>query len=310
MGDLPIADLTSESAETRLQATSAIADACERGTPLDAAAEPVIALLADPDSKVSGMAGYILQTDAERDPSGRGAAALRAALTSDVIAVRRGAATLLAGCLAREENGAAVAALIDTPDPAVRLGAITALAEGARPRAQIDAVVSSLVNALADDELRVRKEATWALYLFGSDGADVQSAVPALERMLDDPSTQGNAAIVISLALHTANDATRADALARHPSLLVQSGAAWGAATVYLRRSDVAALKTLFSSDSADVRRGLGGYLHHARGRGRDLSPAGQAFLELQRDHPDDALLHARLFAVQEIIERGPPERS
>ena len=264
------------------------------------AAEPMVALLGEP--AVSQLATFILQTDVERDPSGRGAAALRAALTSEV---RKAAATLLAGCLARREDGAAVAALIGNADPVVQLGAITGLANGAVPRAQQDAVVAALTAVLADAELAVRKEAIWALYLLGSEGAALDAAVPALERAVEEQATQGNAAIALSLAWNASNDA-RAHELAASVSGVVQLGAAWGAADVRLRRGDLAALKAMFADDNANVRRGLGAFLYDAKRRGRDISLAAQAFTELERDHPDDAMLHARIFAVREIVERGP----
>ena len=89
MTALPIADLSSATVETRLAACSAVADAVERGTPLDAAVEPVVALLADPDPRVKGMAEYILQTEAERDPKGRGVDGLRWGLSHEVESVRR-----------------------------------------------------------------------------------------------------------------------------------------------------------------------------------------------------------------------------
>jgi HEAT repeat protein len=306
MSNLPLKDLVSESAQTRLSATSAIADAIERGTPLDAALEPVIALLADSDQRVRGMASYILQADAERDPEGRTIPGMWAALSSERTEIRRGAAFLLAGCLARQEDGVAVAALIDNRDRVVRLATLNALANGALPRAQTDAVVKALANVLVDEDVDIRKEAIWALYLLGSEGAALTPAIAGIKRALDDEATQGNAAIAISLAWHAGNDATRADALYDNPSGRIQMGAAWGAADAHLRRGDLATLKKMFASENDNVRRGLGAFLHHARKYGRDISLAGQVFDELEREHPDDALLHARMHGVRLIAERGP----
>lgn len=306
MSELPITDLQSDSAQTRLAATSAIADAVERGTALDAAVESVIGLLADSDASVRGMATYILQTDAERDPKGRTLPALRTALSSDRAEIRRGAAFLLAGILARQEDGIGVAALIDSPDPILRLATLNALANGAVPRAQTDAVVAALAKVLDDADVNVRKEAIWVLYLLGSEGTALTPAIDGLERALADAATQGNAAIAVALAWHAANEGARADALYESLTGSVQMGAAWGAADVHLRRGDVAALKKLFASENDSVRRGLGAFLHHARKQRRDLSAAGQAFTELEKEHPDDALLHARIYGVTSIAQRGP----
>jgi HEAT repeat protein len=306
MSELPIKDLESESAQTRLNATSVIADAIERGTALDAAVESVIALLADSDQRVRDMAKYILQTDAERDLRGRTIPALRAALSTEATEIRRGSAFLLAGCLARQEDGLAVAALAEHTDRVVRLAALNAIANGAVPRAHTDAVVTALANVLTDDSVDIRKEAIWALYLIGSEGAALTPAIPGLERALEDAATQGNAAIAIALAWRVGNRGALADALYDHPNGSVQMGAAWGAADAYLRHGDVAALKKLFASDNENVRRGLGAFLHHARKQRRDISLAGQAFAELEREHPDDMLLQVRLHAVRSIAERGP----
>jgi HEAT repeat protein len=282
---------------------SAIADACEGGTPLEAP-EQIIALLANPETK--GMADFILQTAAEQEHDGRTVDALRSALTDPVEAVRRAAAAVLAGTLARREDGVAVAALIGHADPMVRLGTLNALANNALPREGTGEVVAALATALSDVDLAIRKEAIWALYLLGSEGVAIDPAMPVLEHLLDDPETAGNAAIALSLAFHVANDATRAAALAATPNGVVQLGAAWGAADAALRRGDLAALEAMFASEDANLRRGLGGFLHHAKALKRDLSLAGQAFQSLMKAHPDDALLHARLLGVQEIIERGP----
>ncbi len=282
---------------------TAIADACEAGTPLEAPAR-IVALLADPATK--GMADYILQTAAEQPRGAPVVDALRAGLVDPIDAVRRGAAFILAGVLARREDGIAVAALIGHADPVVRLGTLHALANNALPRAGTTEVVVALATAVADDDLAARKEAIWTLYLLGSEGVTLDPALPALERALEDPITAGNAAIALSLASHLANDATRVAALAAIPIGAVQLGVAWGAADAALRRNDLAALEAMFSAEDTDVRRGLGGFLHHARGIKRDISLAGQAFLGLMNANPDNALLQARLFAVQEIIERGP----
>jgi len=233
---------------------SAIADACEGGAPLEAPAQ-IIALLANPETK--GMADYILQTAAEQEHDGRTVDALRAALADPADAVRRAAAFVLAGTLARREDGVAVAALIGHADPMVRLGTLNALANHALPREGTGEVVAALAAALSDADVAIRKEATWALYLLGSDGVAIDPAVPALERLLEDPATAGNAAIALSLAFHAANDATRAAALAAAPNGAVQLGAAWGAADAALRRGDLAALEAMFSEEDANVRRGL-----------------------------------------------------
>jgi len=280
---------------------TAIADACERGTPLDDP-DRMIALLADADRKP--MAEYILQTAAEHEP--RVVVALRAALADGSELVRRAAASLLVGTLARQEDGGAVAELLGHPDRMVRLGTLASLANGALPRQQTADVVAALTNALADADLAVRKEAIWALYLLGSEGVAIVPALPALERALEDRGTQGNAAIALSLALHVANVPARATALAASESGAVQLGAAWGAADAYVRRGDLTALKAMFTDENVNIRRGLGGFLHHAKGLKRDISLAAQAFRELMTEHPDDALLHARLFGVQQIVERGP----
>jgi HEAT repeat protein len=306
MSDLPVKDLESSDAQTRINATSTIADAVERGTALDAAVETLIGLLADSDTRVRGMATYILQTDAERDPKGATLPALRTALSSEREEIRRGAAFLLAGCLARQEDGAAVAALIENPDRVVRLATLNALANGAVPRAQTGAVVTALANALTDEDVNVRKEVIWALYLIGSDGTALTPAIAGLERALAEAATQGNAAIALALAWHTANEGSRADALYDSAAGAVQMGAAWGAADAHLRRGDVAALKKMFASENDSVRRGLGAFLHHARSQKRDLSLAGQAFTELEKEHPDDALLHARIYGVTSIAQHGP----
>ena len=288
-----------------MQELSAIADAVERGTPLDAV-DNIIALLADPDQRVRQMATYILQTDAERDAKGQTLAALRAAVGSDTIEIRRGAAFLLAGVLARQEDGVAVAALIANADPDVRLAVLNALANGAIPRAGTDAVVAALANVLGDEQVAIRKEAIWTLYLLGSEGAALTPAIAGLERALGDAATQGNAAIAIAFAWQMASDAARVTALFDHASGAVQMGAAWGAADAHVRRGELAALKAMFASDNDSVRRGLGAFLNHARKQGRDISLAGQAFGELEREHPDDALLHARIYGVRSIAEHGP----
>jgi hypothetical protein len=252
------------------------------------------------------MATYILQTDAERDPNGRTLPALRTALSNDRGEIRRGAAFLLAGVLARQEDGIAVAALIESPDLLVRLATLNALANGAVPRAQTDAVVAALANVLDDADVNVRKEAIWALYLLGSEGTALTPAIGGLSRALADAATQGNAAIAIAFVWHTTNEGARADALYDSPSGSVQMGAAWGAADAHLRRGDVAALKKMFVSENDSVRRGLGAFLHHARKQRRDLAAAGQAFTELEKEHPDDALLHSRIYGVTSIAEHGP----
>lgn len=306
MSGLPTSDLASSTVEVRMKACTAIADAVDAGTPLGTAAEQVIAALADGDANVSGMARYILQTEAERHPAGGTVEALRAAMTSDVVAVRKNAAFLLAGFLARQEDGAGVAALLGHADPVVLAGVLKALADGAIPRAQTDAVVAALVPLLANPELYVRKEATWVLYLLGTSGTAIDAAVSALEPLLDSAATQGNAAIALAFALHNANRDNRAEALYEHANGPVQMGAAWGAADAYLRRSDLAGLKKLFASENDNVRRGLGAFLHHAQQRRRDISLAGEAFSTLEREHPDDALLQARLYGVIDIVKRGP----
>jgi hypothetical protein len=306
MSALPVSDLAGPTVEARMKACTAIADAVDAGTPLGAAAEQVIAALADANTNVSGMAVYILQTEAERHPDGGTVEALRGAMTSDAVAIRRNAAFLLAGFLARREDGAGVAALLGNTDSVVLAGILKALADGAIPRAQTDAVVSALVPLLAHADLNVRKEATWVLYLLGTNGTAIDAALPALEPMLDDAGTQGNAAIAFSLACHVANQNSRADALYEHASGPVQMGAAWGAADAALRHKDVAALKKLFSSANDNVRRGLGAFLYNAQQRRRDISLAGEAFSQLEREHPDDALLHARLYGVVDLAKRGP----
>jgi HEAT repeat protein len=306
MNELPVADLASESAEVRNKACTAIADAVDAGPPRGEAADAVIAALGHADSGVRQMAQYILQTDAEGAGGAATVAKLRGALTSDVGGVRREAAFLLAGVVARQEKGAEVAALIGNTDSLVRLGTLKALADGARPRAGTEAVVAALANALADDDVNVRKEATWGLYMMGADGAELAGAVTALEGLLDNAATQGNAAIALSFALRMAKEDKRADALYESASGVVQMGAAWGAADVDLRRGDLAAIKTLFKSENDSVRRGLGAFLHHAKQRGKDISLAGQAFNELQSEHPDDALLHARIYGVVQLVEHGP----
>jgi hypothetical protein len=306
MSELPISELSSGSEDARMKACTSIADAVDAGTPLGAAATPVIAALGDANANVHGLALYILQTDAERHPQGGTVEALRAALTESAIGVRRNAAFLLAGFLARQEDGSGVAALLTNPDPVVLAGVLKALADGAIPRAQTDAVVSALVPLLSNAEVNIRKEATWVLYLVGTDGTAIDTAAPALEPLLDDAATQGNAAIAVSLAWHLADEGARADALYDRPSGSVQMGAAWGAADAALRRKDLAALKKLFSSENDNVRRGLGAYLNYAQKRKRDLSLAGRAFSDLEREHPDDALLHARLYGVVDLAKRGP----
>jgi HEAT repeat protein len=300
MTDPRFADLASDSADARMAACSAIADACERGTPLDDGTEPMIALLGDPDSRVSGMATYILQTEADREPHGRAVQALRGALYSPSDAVRRLSAFLLAGSLARQEDGKAVAAMLETDDHIVRLGTLKALADGAVPREHTDAVVAALVRALEDQDVSVRKESIWALYLLGSAGEALKPAVPALERALEDSTTQGNAAIALVLS-----EPARAAGLYDHAVGAVQMGAAWGAADVALRAGDLATLKAMFSSENTSVRRGLGAFLNHAKTSGRDIELAGQAFSELEQANPDDAVLHARLYGVIEIVKRG-----
>ncbi|MBA3459174.1 MAG: hypothetical protein H0T46_04380 [Deltaproteobacteria bacterium] len=289
-----------------MKACTAIADAVDAGAPLGAAAEQVIAALGDENKDVSGMALYILQTEAERNPSGGTVDALRTAMTSDAVAVRRNAAFLLAGFLARLEDGAGVAALLADADPVVLAGVLKALADGAIPRARTDAVVAAVVPLLAHAELNVRKEATWVLYLLATAGTAIDAAVPALEGMLDDAATQGNAAIALSYALHTTNQGSRADASYERASGPIQMGTAWGAADAALRSEDLPALKKLFSSENDNVRRGLGGLLNYAQKRRRDISLAGTAFNELEREHPDDALLHARIYGVLDIVKRGP----
>jgi hypothetical protein len=307
MSELPIADLSSESQQVRMQACTAIADSVDAGNALGPAVDPVIKLLADANPGVVQMAKYILQTDAEKQSDGLTVAALRSALTSDLAQLRREAAALLAGYLARKEDGAAVAELLRNPDQAVRLGTLKALADGALPRAQTDDVIAALAKALEDSDINVRKEATWALYLFASDeGVSIEQALPPLEPLVDDPTTQGNAAIALSLGWHLTGQGARADALYARGNGAVQMGVSWGAADALLRRGDVAALKSMFAHEDTSVRRGLGAYLWHARQRRRDISVAGTAFTELMQQHADDAPMQARLYGVQQIIERGP----
>ncbi len=93
MSDFPVHELASESPEVRRNAANAIADAVDRGTPLDvAAAEAMIPFLGNADAETRQLARYILQTDAERDPQGRTWPALRGALTSEAAEVRTGEA--------------------------------------------------------------------------------------------------------------------------------------------------------------------------------------------------------------------------
>jgi HEAT repeat protein len=306
MSELQVQDLTNDSVQVRLTAAGAIADAVEKGTPVGDAVEAIIGLFADPDQRVRDLATYILQTDVDRDAADVTLPALHTAVSSERPEIRRGAAFLLAGCLARQENGAAIAALLEQPDHVVRLATLNALANGATPRAQTDLVVAALAKVLDDENVAVRKEAIWTLYLLGSEGAALTPAVAGLERALTDAATQANAAIAIALAWHVANDGARADALYASPVGTVQMGAAWGAADALLRRGDLAALKTMFASDNDSVRRGLGAFLHHARKQRRDLSVAGQAFTELETEHADDALLHARIYGVTALAQHGP----
>lgn len=70
MSQLPVTDLADTNAEVRLKACNAIADAVDAGAPLGTAAKNVIAVLGDANSSVRGLALYILQTEAERHPSG------------------------------------------------------------------------------------------------------------------------------------------------------------------------------------------------------------------------------------------------
>ena len=307
MSDLPVGNLASVDAAVRYQAATAIADAVDAGTALEAAAAPMVAALGDADGRVVQMAIYVLQTDAEKYPQGSTLPALRNALASDVEPVRRNGAFLLAGFFARQEDGAAVAALIANPDTAVRLGTLKALADGALPRAQQEAVVGALATALSDDNVNVRKEAIWSLYLMGSmEDASLEAAVPALEKALEEPATQGNAAIAWSFALCMRGESARVDALYPSATGQVQMGLMWGAADVAVRNGDLATLKKMFSAEDNTVRRGLGAGLWHLRGNKRDISLAGQAYQELMDGSPDDALLHARLIGVQQIVERGP----
>lgn len=132
MSELQVKDLESDSAQARLTAAGAIADAVERGTPLGDAVGAIIGLFADTDERVRGMATYILQTDVDRDAAGGTLPALRTAVSNDRAEIRRGAAFLLAGCLARQEDAAAIAALLEQPDPVVRLSTLGALASGFR----------------------------------------------------------------------------------------------------------------------------------------------------------------------------------
>ncbi len=252
------------------------------------------------------MATYILQADVDRDPSGRTLPALRSAVASDRDDVRRGAAFLLAGCLARREDGVGVASLIEHPDRGVALAALNAIVGGAVPRAHTDVVVRALIVVLDGEDVVLRKEAIWALYLLGSEGTEITSAIAGLQRALGDATTQANAAVALALALLRTQDDERAIALWDHPSGAVQMGARWGAADAYLQRGDLAALKRQFASENDNVRRGLGGFLHHARKQRRDLALAGQAFSELETEHPADALLHARIYGVTDLAARGP----
>jgi HEAT repeat protein len=339
MSDLRIEELESDSAEVRRRACEGIADAFEAGAPIDAAIGPVAARLADHDREVRALAAFILATAAEReiDVSSALPAIISAlsdedsdirqncrhalgsriahattrmlllqALSDPRAAVRRTVAELLATDDAERDDGDAVAALLRNQDGTVRLGVSSALAEGALPRHGTHALIEALAAAVGDAEPSVRKEAIWALYLFAFAGHDVDAALPALERALEDEATQGNAAIVVSLAWHASGQEARAAALRAHEKGTVQLGAAWGASDHHLKNGDVAALKAMFADEDVNVRRGLGGSLHHAKQCGRDMSLAAQVFRDLEREHPDDALLHARLYAVLSIVERGP----
>ncbi|MBL9013679.1 MAG: HEAT repeat domain-containing protein [Myxococcales bacterium] len=305
MSELPITDLSSDSVETRLAACAAIADAVERGVPLDLAVQPVVALLADPDPRVKNLVEYILQTDAERDPRGRGVDGLRWGLSHEVEAVRRAAGFLLAGFHARQEDGGVVATLLGHADPAVRAGALKAIADGAVPRRETDPVVAALVPLLEDETVAIRKEAIWAAYLLGSEGTSLAPALPALEAALADPATQANAAIAASLAYHQGQATARADALYASESGPVQMGAAWGAADAALQRKDAGAIEALFTSDNDNLRRGLGAFLNHARKARRDVTLAGQVFGKLEAAHAGDALALARLYGVVDLAQRG-----
>ncbi len=306
MADLPIADLASDSADVRLAACSKIADAVEQGTALDTGVEPIVPLLGDSDARVRDLVQYILQTEAERDPKGRGVDGLRWGLSSENDEVRRASGFLLAGFHARQEDGAIVATLLGHHDRLVRIGALKAIADGAVPRRETTEVVESLGPLLEDEELAVRKEAIWVAYLLGSEGTSLSPVLPALEASLGPAATQANAAIAVSLAWHLAGAGGRADALYDSPSGPVQMGAAWGAADAALAKGDLAALKAMFTSENDSVRRGLGAFLHHARKTKRDVSLAGQAFSELEAANPDNALMQARLYAVVDLAQRGP----
>lgn len=306
MSELPYGDLASDSAQVRIAATSTIADAVEQGAALGESVDIVIRAFADPEPRVREMATYILQADVDRDANGTTLPALRKAIASEQHDIRRGAAWLLTACLARQEDGAAVAALIDQPDRVVMLAALNALGNGAVPRAQTDLVVAAIAKLLDDTDVAVRKEAIWTVYLLGSEGGSLTPALPGLERALADAATQNNAAIGVALAWHIAGEGVRAEALFDHPIGTVQMGAAWGSADAHLRNSDVAALKKMFASENDSVRRGLGAFLHHARKQGRNLAVAGKAFSELESENPDDALLHARIYGVTQIAQHGP----
>lgn len=65
---------------------------------------------------------------------------------------------------------------------------------------------------LSHTEFNIRKEASWMLYLLGTEGTAIDSALPALEPMLDDTATQGNAAI----ASHLANQAVERGLRSHH----------------------------------------------------------------------------------------------
>ena len=211
---------------------------------------------------------------------------------------------------ARREDGVAVAALIGDADPAVAPGAITGLANGAPPRAHQDVVVAALTAVLADAELR------------GPQGGDLGRCTSSIRRRRarrgpgpqlrparsPEPATQRNARDRAVARVERVERRPRARASPRtRAEAPCGYGAAWGRRRCPASPAAISpAIKAMFADDNPNVLRGLGAFLYDAKRRGRDISLAGQAFAELERDHPDDAMLHARIFAVREIVERGP----
>jgi hypothetical protein len=331
MSDLPLDRLASPDAEIRRQACEAIADACEAGVPIDAALEPVAKLLSDADTGVRAMAIFVLAMATERGldvpaPALVGAlgdedddirhnarhaitqmldkAATRMALLQGLAderpRVRQTAAQVLATRCAGDGDSAQLAALVRHADQQARMGAVNALAEGALPAGPAVEVVAALADAIGDGDTRIKKDAIWALYLFASEGKDIQPAVAALEGALADPTLQGNAAIALAAT------GRFADALIARPEGPVQLGAGWGAGDYAMRQNDAPALKKLFTHENVNVRRGLGGSLHHAKEHGRDISLAGNVFKELLAEHADDNVMQAQLYGVVQIVDRGP----